>query len=369
MKGVAVFPKTKEVRLVDHPAPRVAAPTEVRLKMLEVGVCGTDREICAFQYGTPPAGSDYMILGHESLGEVAEVGSGVKTLRVGDLVVTMVRRPCPHAHCMACRAGRQDFCFTGDFHERGIKEHHGFMTESVVDDEKYMVRVPRDLRDIAILVEPLTIAEKALLQVWDVQERLPWGRPENARKTGYVHKAVVLGAGPVGLLGAMALVAGGFKTWVYSREPEPGPKSTLVESLGAEYISADNADFAKLAAEIGNIDLVYEATGASRASFELMKYLGVNGIFCFTGVPGRKAPVEVDTDLIMRNLVLKNQVAFGTVNAGRDAFEAAIRDLAVFVKKWPAQVRSLITGRHPIEEARDFLLSEPRGIKEVITLG
>ena len=119
---------------------------------------------------------------------------------------------------------------------------------------------------------------------------------------------------------------------------------------------------------IGNIDLVYEATGASSLSFEMMKYLGTNGIFIFTGVPGRKGPIEVDTDLMMRNLVLKNQVIFGTVNAGRDAFENSIREVGTFAKRWPEAVKSLITGRFPMEDYRDLLQGRSGGIKNVIKL-
>jgi glucose 1-dehydrogenase len=120
--------------------------------------------------------------------------------------------------------------------------------------------------------------------------------------------------------------------------------------------------------QIGNIDLVYEATGASRLSFEMMKYLGTNGIFIFTGVPGRKGPIEIDTDFIMRNLVLKNQVIFGTVNAGRESFENSIRDLGTFAKRWPDAVKSLITGRFPMEAYSDLLLGRSAGIKNVIRL-
>jgi threonine dehydrogenase-like Zn-dependent dehydrogenase len=289
---------------------------------------------------------------------------------VGDLVVPMVRRPCPHAHCLACRNERQDFCFTGDITERGIKEAHGFMTELVVDDEQYMNPVPRGLRDVAVLVEPLTIAEKAITQIWQVQVRLPWACPVgNGGARGSCHRAVVLGAGPVGLLGAMALVNAGFATWVYSRDPATGLKGGLVRSIGAEYVSAEDSTLEDLAEEVGNIDVVYEAAGASKVSFELLKHLGANGIFVFTGVPGRRGPVEIDTDLIMRNLVLKNQVVFGTVNADRDSFEAAIRDLAVFVARWPDAVRSLISGRFPVEAHRELLLGAPSGIKNVIEIG
>ena len=368
MKAVAVMPGTRRIGLIEQEAPRLLAPTDVQLRMRDVGVCGTDREICAFQYGTPPDDSDHLVIGHESLGEVVEVGAGVSRLRPGDLVVPMVRRPCPHDDCVACRAGRQDFCFTGDFSERGIKSLHGFMTEYVVDDERYMHVVPRALRDVAVLVEPLTIAEKALIQVDQIQQRLPWacgfeaGKPPKS-----CHRAVVIGAGPVGLLGAMALVARGFDTAVYSREPAPNPKSDLVAAIGARYFSAQDTSLEGLAEQMGNIDLVYEATGASTIAFQMMKVLGTNGIFVFTGVPGRKAPIEVDTDVIMRNLVLKNQVVFGTVNAGVEAFEAAIRDVALFQERWPAALRALITDRVPIEGYRDLLIGPAQGIKNVLT--
>jgi len=162
MKAIAVTPAKKSVSLINQHEPRIESPTDVKLRMIEAGVCGTDREICASEYGTPPSGFDDLVIGHESLGEVVEVGAKVTRVKVGDIVVPMVRRPCPHDHCAACRAERQDFCFTGDFTERGIKEHHGFMAQFIVDDEKYMNPVPQNLRDVAVLVEPLTIAEKGM---------------------------------------------------------------------------------------------------------------------------------------------------------------------------------------------------------------
>jgi threonine dehydrogenase-like Zn-dependent dehydrogenase len=370
MRAVAVFPGQREIALVEQEPPPLLRPTDVRLRMLDVGICGTDREIAAFAYGTPPARSPYLVLGHESLGEVVEAGPAVSGLRLGDLVVPMVRRPCPHATCVACRAGRQDFCYTGDFTERGITGAHGFMTEEVVDDERWLVPVPRALRDVAVLVEPLTIAEKALAQIDEVQRRLPWACPLGAGGgPGSCHRAVVLGAGPVGLLGAMALRAAGYDTWVYSRERAPSAKSALVEAIGSHYASSEEVSLERLAARVGNVDVVFEATGASRLSFAAMKVLGTNGVFVFTGVPGRKAPVEVDTDLIMRNLVLRNQVVLGTVNAGREAYQAAVRDLAVFRERWPGALGDLVTGRFPIERHRELLVGEAAGIKNVLALG
>ena len=370
MKAIAVFPDKREIRLIDHPEPKISKPTDVKLRVIEVGVCGTDKEICAFEYGTPPDGSEYLVIGHESLGEVVETGSAVSRVKVGDLVVPMVRRPCPHESCLACRSGRQDFCYTGDFTERGIKMQHGFMTEFIVDDEQYMNVVPGGLRDVGVLVEPLTIAEKGLTQLWQVQQRLPWACPlEPEKPAAYCHRSVVLGAGPVGLLGAMVLVNEGFHTFVYSQEPKPSPKSDLVELIGATYVPGKETTLEQLAALVGNIDVVYEATGASSVSFQLMELLGTNGVFIFTGVPGRKGPIELDADLIMRNLVLKNQIVYGTVNANRDAFESAIGDLQTFTKKWPGAVRTLITKRYTMEQHRDLLLGKAGGIKNVISIG
>jgi glucose 1-dehydrogenase len=366
MKAVGVFPGRKEVGLLSHTAASVTLPEHVAVRTLEVGICGTDREICSFAYGTPPAGSDYLVLGHEALGEVVEVGPAVKKLKVGDLVVPSVRRPCPHTTCSPCREDRQDFCFTGDFTERGIKMTHGYMTEGFVEEEKHLNIVPKELRDVAVLVEPLTVAEKALAQVWQVQSRLPWtnGSPQpGAGKT-----AVVLGAGPVGILGAMALIVNGFKTYVYSRSAAPNPKSDLVNSIGAQYVSSQTVPVAQFAKQVGNVDLVYEALGVASITFDVLKILGLNGVFVFTGIPPHKPAIPIEADSLMRDMVLKNQVVVGTVNADRPAFENAIRHLGIFKQRWPKALSSVISGRYPMEAYRELLLGKATGIKNVITV-
>lgn len=369
MKAVAVFPDDREIRVVDdHPEPPPPQPHGVVVRVLDVGVCGTDKEIAAFEYGRPPGGSDRFVLGHELLGEVVAVGSEVTRLRKGDLATSLVRRPCPHESCLACREDSQDFCYTGDYTERGILGAHGFMTERVVEDERWLVPVPRALRDVGVLAEPLSIAEKALGQVWDVQERLPWECRE-ARRSGRAPRlrALVLGAGPVGLLGALALRRAGFETTVYSREPADGPKAALVGSMDAHYLSARDHEAAVLPGTLGRVDLVYEAVGASHLAFEVLRVLGANAVFVFTGIPGRKEPVEVDTDEIMRRAVLGNHVLFGTVGAGRRAFEAAVEDLQHFTEQWPEAVSGLITGRFAPEAHGPLLDGSRGGIKNVIT--
>jgi glucose 1-dehydrogenase len=369
MKAVAVFPGPQEVKLVEQEFPRLAQPDQVMLRMLDIGICGTDKEICSFEYGTPPPGDDYLVIGHESLAEVVEVGTAVERLAPGDLVVPSVRRPCPHPGCLACRSGHQDYCYTGDFSERGIKEAHGYMTEYVVDHEQYMNVVPAQLRDIAVLAEPLTIAEKALAQIlWMMQQRPPWIDPETpSEEQGQGLSALVLGIGPVGLLGAMVLATAGFTTYVYSREMQPSPRTDLVTAIGATYVSAQTTTFPDLAAQIGNIDLVYEAAGHSHFALQALQVLGTNGIFVLTGVPGLQAFIEADPARLMRDMVLKNQVLLGTVNAGPGDFASALADLDAFRRRWPAVVRTLIAGRYPPEQAPELVLGRPAGIKSVIT--
>jgi threonine dehydrogenase-like Zn-dependent dehydrogenase len=206
-----------------------------------------------------------LVIGHELLAEIVQVGSAVERFEVGDLVVPSVRRPCPHPGCLACRSGHQDYCYTGEFTERGIKEAHGYMAEYVVDHERYMNVVPPDLREIAVLAEPLTIAEKALEQIFAMmQDRPPWLDPQTpSHERGRGLSALVLGIGPVGLLGAMTLATAGFTTYVYSRELPPSPRIDLVNAISATYVSSQTATFPDLAAQIGNIDLVYEAVGHS----------------------------------------------------------------------------------------------------------
>src|SRR5215467_9475382 len=230
MQALAVFPSKKSVELVEIPQPKLQGSTDVLLRVREVGLCGTDREISSFEFGSPPPGSDHLILGHESLAEVVEVGREVKSVRPGDLVVAMVRRPCAHPECRPCRAGRPDFCITGDFTERGIKQADGFLTEYTLDNEEYLVKVPKPLADVAVLIEPLTVVAKALGQSRAILDRLPY---EPGPQRG-----MVLGAGPIGLLGAMALIASGYETVLYSREPEGSDRSKLIHSIGAAYVSA-----------------------------------------------------------------------------------------------------------------------------------
>ena len=359
MRAMAVFPTQRDLRIIEVPVPELRNEHDATIRVREVGVCGTDREICEYHYGSPPAGTERLVLGHEAVGEVVAVGPAVRRVACGDLVVITVRRPCGEPSCVACRAGRQDFCVTGHFRERGISGADGFMTELVVEEERYLVRVPKALADVAVLVEPLTIAAKAAVDLDAILRRYPW-EPAGLR-------ALVLGAGPIGLLAAMMLRSRDLDTFVYSLESADSDRAELVRSLGAEYISARDVPVGEIASRVCAPDVVFEAVGVAKVAFAAIDALAPNGVFIFSGVPGPGRPVEVDLDGIMRNVVLKNQVLFGTVNASRSAFEESVAYLERFMVLFPDSVRRLITQRAKLDDA-PALLRRGGGIKQVIQL-
>jgi len=359
MRAIAVFTNRRELKVVEVPTPTLKNNRDVLVRVREVGICGTDREIGAFHYGTPAAGRDALVLGHEALGEVVKVGPSVRSLKRGDLVAMTVRRPCTDDTCHACRAGRQDFCVSGHFRERGIKEADGFMTEFIVEDERYLVRLPACLADVGVLVEPLTIAAKASVELGAIARRFPWERV-NVR-------ALVLGAGPIGLLGAMMAISRNSEAVVYSREPTDDGRARLLRSIGAEYISAVDVPLDQLPTRGGPFDIIFEAVGNAQVAFNALGALAPNGVCILSGVPGGKAAFEIDLNGTMRNIVLQNQMIFGTVNASRSAFEESVRLLEQFMTIFPDAVRSLITERVSLEDVPQ-LLREPGGIKQVVAI-
>jgi len=369
MKAVANFPSPGELRVIDAPEPELAGDTDVLVKTLAVGLCGTDREIASQNYGRPPDGQDHWIIGHECLGEVVEVGSKVSRLKAGQLVVPRVRRPCPVQTCKPCRMGRPDFCLTGQFTERGIVGANGFMCEKFVDHEQYFHVVPENSREFGVLTEPLTIAMKGMIQTRAVLERLPYiDREAIAQGKLEGMTALVLGAGPVGLLGALAFLNAGAQTYVYSREEAPNPASNILEQAGGKYVSSADVSADQLTEMTGNVDIIYEATGASKFAFDMEALLGRNGVYVLTGVPGRKGPVPVSIDEIMRNMVLKNQLMVGVVNAGAPAFEAAVHTLEELNRRWHGIPLEFITETLKPEDVPGALIGQKaaNNIKQIV---
>ena len=357
----------KPVLKEDVAEPRITAPDQLLIHVLEVGICGTDRAIVRGETGEPPPGEDYLVLGHEMLGEVIEAGSAAdEDYRPGDLVVVTVRRACRQPECPTCAHGESDFCYTGKFVERGIFHAHGYMTQRIVESTEYAVKLPPELRPYGVLMEPTSVVEKAILESVLVQHRLDWvkelsGEATMTRDWRFVRRGLVAGAGPIGMMAAFLLRLHGVETHVTDVVPEDGYKASLVRAIGGQYWNVSQTPAAEVAAKVGRIDLIVEATGIAPVAWELLNALGVNGILVFTGVPGdRGGEFQMQGGHLMRRQVLGNQVIMGSVNANRSYFVQAAKDLAEIAHRWPGPLGKVITAHHPLADFATALTSQPK---------
>src|SRR5215467_6187020 len=339
MKAISVFPgKPNSVHVAELPKPsldHVPNGRGVLVKVLRVGVDGTDKEINAAEYGAAPPGYEFLVIGHEGFGRVEAVGSNVTELKPGDYVVATVRRP---GHSIYDMIGMNDVTTDDTYYERGINLLHGYLTETYVDDVEYIVKVPATLRDIGVLLEPFTVVQKGITQAYEAQRRLRVWRPR---------KAAVMGAGTVGLLAALALKLRGLDVTVFARQPKPSLRSDLLNEIDARYISTLDAPILEGAKQFGPFDLVFEATGASQVVFESMQAVAKNGGLVLSSVTGGNKKVEVPADKINLDFVLGNKLLVGTVNANREYFESGVRDMALGHAMYPGWMEQLLT--HPIE--------------------
>jgi glucose 1-dehydrogenase len=346
MKAIAVIPgRPDSMHLREVPRPTVDDIPDGRgvlVKVLRVGVDGTDKEINAAEYGAAPEGDSYLITGHESFGRVVEVGPNVTELAPGDYVVATVRRP---GSSIYDRIGTYDMTTDDMYYERGINLRHGFLAEYYVDDPEYIVKVPPGLKDVAVLLEPTTVVEKGIAQAYEIQRRLRVWRPR---------KAAVMGAGTIGLLAALALRLRGLDVTVFGRTAAPYLNSDLIGELGARYLSTVTTPIVDGAPRHGPFDLIFEATGASSVVFESMQALGKNGVLVLSSVTGGDRMIEVPADRINLEFVLGNKVMVGTVNANREYFEAGVKDMAHAESQYPGWLGRLLT--HPVRGLENWKL-------------
>jgi threonine dehydrogenase-like Zn-dependent dehydrogenase len=300
MRAVALDFERRALTERDVAAPAIARDDEVLFRVDEVGVCGTDRELALFHRGYPPEGESFLVLGHEAAGRVMEVGPAVTSLRAGDCVVPMIRRGCSPP-CPCCARRRTDLCVSGNYRERGIFGLHGYFCEMAVDCERDLVAVPERVAEFAVLAEPLSVVEKAIQTAFRLRE-------EPAATGG------VLGAGPLGLLAAMAMRARGLDVWLYSLEPVDHPRARLAGQIGARYARSLDAQ----------ADIVVEATGAAEAAFAAIRCLAPLGVCAILGAVAGQGEVS------FRDLVLGNRIVYGSVNSSPEAFALAIEDLGRF---------------------------------------
>src|ERR671938_568416 len=344
MKAIAVFPGQRDsVHLTDLPMPSledVPGGRGVLVRLLRCGVDGTDKEINAAEYGAAPEGYEFLVIGHESFGRVEAIGPNVTELAPGDYVVATVRR---RGSSIYDQIGTYDMTTDEVYFERGVSHRHGYLTEFYVDDPEYIVKVPAGLREIAVIAEPLSVAEKGIVQAFEIQRRLKVWQPKTA---------AVLGTGTIGLLATLILRLRGIEVTAFGLTPRPYLNSDLVEALGAAYVSTQDVSVRDAAPLHGPFDLIFEATGFAPIVFEAMEALGKNGVLVLASVTGGNQTVEVPAAKINLEFVLGNKVMVGTVNGQRQYFEAAVRDLAMAEAQYPGWAARLLT--HPIQGLENY---------------
>lgn len=365
MKAISIIPGQKQIHLIDVQEPKLNKPTQVKVKILEVGICGTDREEVGGGRADAPKGEKELIIGHEMLGEIVEIGSEVQGFQVGDLVVITVRRGCEA--CQPCKAHCYDMCETGNYTERGIKGRHGYQAEFVVDEMSNCIKVPPSLRQLAVMTEPTTVVEKAIDHSCRLQTaRLPVDPDPVKWLKGKT--ALVAGLGPIGLLGAMVLLLRGAKVIGIDRANASDPKPKLLQALGGHFIQSNDQMLEQIKKTYPQIDFILDAAGVPELDFELLSLLGYSGILVLAGVPGKGKPISIPGAEILEQMVLKNQILLGSVNAGHHHFEQAVADLETAHTRWPGLLEKIITSRTNYQEYEKALSSRSKEeIKAVIT--
>jgi glucose 1-dehydrogenase len=332
-------------RVADVPEPTGEG---VLLRVLEVGVCGTDREISEGLFGVPAAGTS-LVLGHESLALVERDGHGFSK---GDLVTATVRRSC--RHCLACEEGAPDSCLTGDYSERGITRLDGFARELVVEDPDQLIPIPAGLGRLGVLAEPTSICERAIRHALTIGGRQPW----------QLERALVVGAGAIGMITTYLLRLAGVDVWTASLEPS----SDLVSASGAHYVSTKSTPLADLRLETGGFDLVVSAVPDAQLMADSLGLLRRSGVACLLGIDGRPQAVTIDGPVLGLDAILENRVLFGSVNAHHRDWLAAVASLDQARERWPDELESFIGLRVPLDrfqEAFDYC----GGVKATLVLG
>lgn len=367
MKAVALVPQTTELSLTEVNEPQITSPFDIKIKVLQVGICGTDREQAGGGRADAPKGKSKLVIGHEMFGVVVETGSDVQSASRGDYGLFTVRRGC--GQCLACLNNRNDMCYTGNYTERGIKGADGFQAEFVVDSEQYFIKVPSLIRNIGVLTEPMSVAAKAIDEAMTIQRaRLGGFTPGPNWLQG--KKALVAGLGPIGLMAAFALRLNGANVIGLDIVDENSPRANILKEIGGKYVDGRIVGTTNIDEAFGAADFVFEATGIAKLQIELIDTLAVNGIYVATGIPAGSRPMSVPAGDIMQQLVLKNQVLLGSVNASIHHNKMAVEYLQQSQQRWPGVIEKVITERVPFTSFRDAIFSHKAGeIKVVVEWG
>lgn len=358
MKAIAALHGDTKPKLIDIPDESPPAAGQVLCRTLHVGICGTDREILLSKAPVTPRGENLLVLGHECLARIEACGAGVTSLRVGDLVAPVVRRPLE-----AFRNERPDLLPFGQFTERGIYEEHGFTPPWFLDSPEHLYLVDPKLASVAVLTEPLSVAEKAVNEALAVQR----GRLGEAIWTDPPPRVLITGLGPIGFAALLVCVCRGWPTTICGRDNDDSFRARLAQDFGAVYLPDKQGDWSPADVEENGFDLLLECTGSEEVMVEASGAIASRGVIVWLGASRVPEPALLNVASIMRNGILRNHVHLGTVNAAPRDFAMALTDLATLWRTHRQPLEQIITDRVSQADALwHYENRRPQGIKTVV---
>lgn len=356
MQAIAAQTGSKKPTFIDVSEPASPRETQVLCRTIQLGVCGTDRDILDSADPWVPEGESQLILGHECLGEVIAVGGSVTGFAPGDFVVPVVRRSTEN------EVERIDMAPFGAYTERGIAFEHGFSQALWLDEPRYLFKVPPSLCSLAVFTEPLSVAEKAISEAIAIQSgRLPkrWlERPP---------RVLVTGMGPIGFAAVVAARCRGWEVTMYGRDKPDTFRAEMAEQFSASYVKSEKFIAEPANLEEDGFDLILECTGSDDVVLKVAPAMATCGIMVWLGSVRSPRPKLQPVETLMRNVLVRNQILLGTVNAALRDFELAIEHLGQMQAEESEAMNALITARvAPRDALWHYENREPQGIKTVL---
>lgn len=380
MKAIGIVPGTKRLELLELEKPQVrdvmVDAEKVLIEVKEIGISAIDRRIAAGEPCEVQPGAKHLVLGHEAVGRLVQHafrGDEMTGLHKGDLVVPMVRRGC--GLCFNCIRGNHDLCLTGSYEESGIHLLDGYMSEYIIKEGKYVIGVPSDLEDVAVLLSPLSLVERAVAQGISANHRMdhPYPFPEHSYHHvdwGVGKTGVVVGGTDVAILAALLFRINSLKTYLIADNPGGGYLASLVEEIGATYIQSGAAPIDHVVKQVGRVDMIIEATGAAKFDTNMLKFMGECGVMIFTTVPGTVAGDSIDANSFMRALTLRNQIMLTAASANHRWYELGLEDLRRFKDQFGSAISKIITHRYPFQDYEAaFAARDGEFIKAILETG
>ncbi len=375
MKAIGIRPGENRLDLLDVAEPQIKKQAshidKVLIKVEKVGVSSMDRRYAGGEPFTPPPESSHLVLGHEMVGRVVDIGPEVKTFKVGDMVVLTVRHGC--GLCVQCVRGNGDLCLTGLYTDRGMHRLDGFMTEYVMESLGYVVPIPPAIQDVAVLLAPLSLAEKAAAAAVSIGHRMdyPYPFPEHAyhyKDWGFGKTGLVVGGTATALMAAFLLKINSLKTYLMTDQPKDSLFASIVEEIGATYITLGAKEAETIVSQTGRIDLIIEATGSPEIDFRLTELMGHSGVLALTSIPAHDSMATIDGNRFMRERMLRSQVVFGATSASRQHYEQGVEDMQRIKKEFGSTLNKVVTHSYPFSDYEIAFSERNNVIKAVLEL-